>query len=104
GEKIVRHQIDVAREQIVDGGRAAAIGNFGHAELAPEHQQLAEEMPSLALALMAVIDLSGINLRIGNEFLQAVEGNIRPRAQEAGIGGQSADRLEGPWIERRFRK
>jgi hypothetical protein len=85
-------------------GRAAAIGNFGHAELASEHQQLAEEMPSLALALMAVIDLSGINLRIGNEVLQATEGKIRARDQDERIGGQHADRLQRAWVERRFRK
>jgi hypothetical protein len=61
-------------------------------------------MPGLALALMAVVDLSGIDLRKGNEVLQAIEGKIRARDQDERIGGQYADRLQRARIERRFRK
>src|SRR6266511_569648 len=65
GEEIIRHQIDVSGEQVVDGGGAAAIGNFRHAEVALEHQQLAEQVSRLALALVSVIDLAGIGTRVG---------------------------------------
>src|SRR5262249_19575560 len=70
GEKIIRHQIDISSEQIVDRGRAAAIRNLRHAELALEHQQFAEEMPGLSLALMAIVDLSGSGARVSDEVLQ----------------------------------
>src|SRR5262249_53992371 len=77
--KIIRHHIDISSEQIVDGRRTAAIGNFRHAELALEHQQLAEEMSGLALALMAIVDLSGIGTRISDEVLQVIEGKVSAR-------------------------
>src|SRR5260370_23489606 len=58
GEEIIRDDIDISGEQIVDGGRAAAIGDLRHAELALEHQELAEAMARLAFALMPVLALA----------------------------------------------
>jgi len=99
GEEIIGHEIDVSGEQVVDGGGAAAIGNFRHAEVALEHQQLAEQVPRLALALVSVIDFAGIGARVGDEVGQVVEGQAGARDQNERIGREHADRLEAAGIE-----
>src|SRR5260370_13983963 len=63
GEEIIRDDNDISGEQIVDGGRAAPIRDLRHAEIALEHQELAEGMAALAFALMPVIDLARIRPR-----------------------------------------
>src|SRR5688572_14798820 len=57
GEQIVGNEIDIAAEQIVHRRRTAAVGNLRHAEFAPQHHQLAEQMAGIALALVSIVDL-----------------------------------------------
>src|SRR5260221_4019988 len=60
GEEIIRDDNDISAEQIVDSRGRARTRDGRHAELALEHQELAEEMAGLAFALMPVIDLARI--------------------------------------------
>ena len=99
GEKIVRNDIDVPRQQVVDGGRAAPIGDLGHAEIAFEHQELAQEVAGIAFALMSIIDLAGVGLGIGDELGQIAGRQSWSRKHDQGIGRKHADRLHRTGVE-----
>ena len=84
---------------------AGALPRYGtsrHLEAALEHHQLAEQMPGVGLALVAVSDLAGIGLGVVDELLEVVRRQILARNDDQRIGREHADRLERPRIERRL--
>ena len=84
---------------MVPASRSLIAGAERHAEIAFEHEQLAEQVSGVALALVPVIDLAGIFPRVGDEL-----GEVAGRQRGAGehdqrIGGERADRLHRARVE-----
>ena len=72
GQHVIRHDVDIAGEQVIDAGRGPPIWNLRHAEVALEHQQRPEQISGTTLALVAVIDLAGVGASVIDEFAKIV--------------------------------
>jgi hypothetical protein len=89
GQQIVRNDVDVAGQQIIDGGCASPIRDLRHAEITLEHQELAQEVSGIALALMTVVDLAGVGLRVSEELGHVVGRQPCPCEHDQGIGREA---------------
>ena len=101
GQQVIRTDVDISCQQIIDGGSAAPIRHLGHAEIALEHQKFAQEVSGIAFALVAIVDLAGIGLRVGDELGHVVGRQPCPCEHDQGIG-RSSDRLDRPRVEGRL--
>src|SRR5712672_877502 len=93
------HQVDVTRDEVVDGGRRAAVRHVEHADAGLAAEQLGGEMRGRAGSLRREIELVRIGARIGDEFLHGLGGKIRAHRQGVGDRGHDRDRQECGRVE-----
>ena len=87
-------RIDVAGDQIVEGRRGAFVRYMRHLHAQRGVEHLAGEMRGGAGALRRVVQLAGIGLHVGDEFLAALGREIRPHHQHVRNLREHRDDLE----------
>ena len=79
---IVELGLHLARHQVGQRRRRAAIGHVGHLELLPEHQQFHRDVRQRAVAGRGDVDLVGVLAGVVDEALEARDRQRRMRHQQ----------------------